>query len=167
MIERTPLSFDFGNAFISISLNISNIEAKEDSNTNDSENFNINIQTYLTFKKEYKEFIVIRVNLNIVKNDGEEYLYNEDNLYFESNNAGYNSIIQINYIYNYYAFHLGPKATYNFFPKAIFRPIKKVYREKETKYQILITRTTIYKTFISSSEHPPIYIRKRGTLKRY
>ncbi len=48
---------------------------------------------YLTFKKEYKEFIIIRINLNTVRNNSEEYLYNEDDLYLESNNIGYNSII--------------------------------------------------------------------------
>ncbi len=44
-------------------------------------------------KREYKEFIVIRVNLNIIRNNNEEYLYNEDNPYLESNNTGYNGII--------------------------------------------------------------------------
>ena len=43
MIKRTPLSIDFKSVFALISLNISNIELKEDSNINDSENFNINI----------------------------------------------------------------------------------------------------------------------------
>jgi len=48
---------------------------------------------YLASKREYEEFTVIKVNLNIVKNDGEEYLYNKDDLYFEFNNIGYNGII--------------------------------------------------------------------------
>ncbi len=48
---------------------------------------------YLTFEREYEKFIVIRVNLNIVKNNNEEHLYNEDDLYLESNNTGYNDII--------------------------------------------------------------------------
>ncbi len=48
---------------------------------------------YLAFEREYKEFIIIKVNLNIIRNDREEYLYNEDNLYFEPNNTGYNDII--------------------------------------------------------------------------
>ncbi len=48
---------------------------------------------YLAFEKEHKEFIVIKINFNTVKNNDEEYLYNEDNLYFESNNVGYNNII--------------------------------------------------------------------------
>ncbi len=47
---------------------------------------------YLAFKKEYKEFTVIRINLNTVKNDNKEYPYNKDNLYLEFNNAGYNNI---------------------------------------------------------------------------
>ncbi len=45
------------------------------------------------FEKEYKEFIVIRVNLNIVKNNGEEYPYNKDDLYLKFNNIRYNNII--------------------------------------------------------------------------
>ncbi len=65
------LSFNFKNVFISISLNILDIKAEEDSNTNESENFNIGIQTYLIFERKYKEFIVIRVNFNIVKKDDE------------------------------------------------------------------------------------------------
>jgi len=48
---------------------------------------------HLVFEEEYEEFTVIRVNFNIVKNDSEEYLYDENNLYFESNNVGYNDII--------------------------------------------------------------------------
>jgi len=43
MTERILLPFDFGNAFISILLNISDIEAKEESNIDDSENFNTDI----------------------------------------------------------------------------------------------------------------------------
>jgi len=43
----------------------------------------------LIFEKEYKEFTVIEVNLSIVKRDNEEYLYDEDDLYFEPNNVGY------------------------------------------------------------------------------
>ncbi len=45
------------------------------------------------FKEKYKEFIVIEINFSIVRKNGEEYLYNEDDLYFESNNTGYHSII--------------------------------------------------------------------------
>ncbi len=48
---------------------------------------------HLIFKEEYKEFTVIRVNLNIIKNDSEEHLYNEDDLYLKPNNIGYNDII--------------------------------------------------------------------------
>ncbi len=43
-MERILLSINFRNAFISISLNISDIELeKEDSNTDELENFNVNI----------------------------------------------------------------------------------------------------------------------------
>ncbi len=45
------------------------------------------------FKEKYKEFIIIKINFNIVKNDNEEYLYDEDDLYFKFNNIGYNNII--------------------------------------------------------------------------
>jgi len=38
---------------------------------------------YLTFEEEYKRFIVIRVNLSIIRRDDEKYLYNEDNLYLD------------------------------------------------------------------------------------
>ena len=41
--EQILLSFDFGNAFVSTLLNVSNIEAKEKLNINESENFNIDI----------------------------------------------------------------------------------------------------------------------------
>ncbi len=81
----------------------------------------------MAFEGEYKEFIVIRINLNIVKNDGEEYFYNENDFYLEFNNVGYNNIIWMNYIYNYYIFYLGFKVINNFFFKVIFRFIKKVY----------------------------------------
>ncbi len=33
------------------------------------------------------------VNLSIIKNNNKEHLYNEDNPYFEPNNAGYYGII--------------------------------------------------------------------------
>jgi len=48
---------------------------------------------YLAFEREHEEFIIIEVNLNIARNDGEEYLYNEDDLYLESNNVRYDSIV--------------------------------------------------------------------------
>ncbi len=48
---------------------------------------------HLAFEGEHKEFIVIGVNLSTAKNNGEEYPYNEDDLYLKLNNAGYNSII--------------------------------------------------------------------------
>jgi len=72
----------------------------------------------------------------------------------------------MNYIYNYCVFYLRPKTTNNFFPKAIFKPIKKVYIKEKTRYWIFTIRITIYKTFISSSEHPLIYIKERATLER-
>ncbi len=109
------LSFDFGNAFISIFLNASDIEIEEESDIDESINFNVDIQIYLVSEGKHKEFTVIRVNFNIIRNDNEEYPYNKDDLYFESNNAGYNGIIWMNCIYNYYVFHLESKTTYNFF----------------------------------------------------
>jgi len=48
---------------------------------------------YLTLEKEHEEFTVIKVNFNIVKNDDEEYPYNEDDPYLKLNNTGYNDII--------------------------------------------------------------------------
>ncbi len=84
---------DFGNTFISISLNVLNIESKEDLDINESKKINIDIQTHLIFRREYKEFTVIRVNFSIVRKDDEEYLYNEDDFYFEFNNVRYYNII--------------------------------------------------------------------------
>ena len=127
MIERILSSIDFKSVFTSISLNILDIELEEDSDIDESEEFNADVQIYLIFKKKYKEFIVINVNLSITKNDGEEHLYNKDDLYFEFNNAGYDGIIQMNYIYNCYRFYLRPKIINNFFFKTIFKFIKKVY----------------------------------------
>ncbi len=43
IIERMSLSFDFKNVFISIFLNISDIETKGDSDIDESKNFNVNI----------------------------------------------------------------------------------------------------------------------------
>ncbi len=161
-----PLSINFGNTFISISLNISDIELEEDSNMDESENFNINIQIYLTFEREYKEFIVIGVNLNTVKKDSEEYLYKEDDLYLEFNNIGYNGIIWINCIYDCYGFYLRFKAINNFFFKTIFKPIRKTYREEKTRHWIFTTKIAMYRTFILSFEHPPMYIKERIILER-
>ncbi len=48
---------------------------------------------HLAPEGEYKEFTVIRVNLSIVRNNGEKYPYNKDDLYLKSNNVGYNNII--------------------------------------------------------------------------
>ncbi len=48
---------------------------------------------HLAFEREYEEFTIIGVNLSTVKKDNEEYLYDEDDLYLEFNNVGYNSII--------------------------------------------------------------------------
>ncbi len=159
--------FNFEDIFVLIFLNISNIEVEEDLDIDELKNFNVSIQIYLAFKEEYKKFIIIGVNLNIVKNDSENHFYNEDNLYLESNNIGYNDIIQINCIYNYCIFHLEPKTTNNFFFRTMFRFIKKIYRKEETRYWILIIKTTIYKTFIPSFEHPPIYVKERAILERY
>ncbi len=87
------LSFNFENVFISILLDISNIETEKKSNINESENFNVDIWTYLIFKKKHEEITIIKINLNIIKNDNEEYLYNKNDLYLEPNNVGYNGII--------------------------------------------------------------------------
>ncbi len=43
MIERMLLFFDFKNVFISILLNIFNIEAEKDSDIDKLENFNVSI----------------------------------------------------------------------------------------------------------------------------
>ncbi len=59
------------------------------------------------------------------------------------------------------------KTIYNFFLKVIFRPMKKVYREEETKYWIFITKTTIYRTFISSFEYFLIYIKEEVIFEGY
>ncbi len=162
-----PLPLNFKDTFVSIPLNILDIEVEEDLNIDKSKNFNIGIQTYLTSKRKHKEFTIIKVNLNIIKNDNKEHLYNEDDLYLKPNNTGHNDIIQINYIYNYYIFHLRPKATNNFFFKTMFKLIKKVYQEEKTRYQIFTTKITIYRTFTLSLEHLPIYIKKRAILEGY
>ncbi len=128
------LFINFGNVFISISLDIFNIEVEEDSDIDESENFNVGIQIHLAFEGKYEEFIVIRVNLSIIKGNEKEHLYKEDDLYFKFNNVRYNSIIQMNCIYDYCIFHLGFKAINNFFFKAMFKLIKKAYRKKETRY---------------------------------
>ncbi len=86
-------SIDFENAFTSIPLNTSNIELKEDSNTDESEEFNTDVWIYLTLEKEHKEFTIIDINLNTTKNNNEEYLYEEDDLYFEPNNVKHHSIV--------------------------------------------------------------------------
>ncbi len=127
-------SIDFENVFISIPLNILDIEPKEDSEIDESEEFNADIQIYFAFEREYKEFIMIDVNLNTVRNDSEKYLYDKDDLYLESNNIKYYGIIWINYIYDYCTFHLRLKAINNFFPKTMFKLMKKTYIEEETKH---------------------------------
>ncbi len=43
MIERTSSPLSFGDMFISISLDISNIEAEEDSDIDKLDNFNISV----------------------------------------------------------------------------------------------------------------------------
>jgi len=47
----------------------------------------------------------------------------------------------------------------------MFKPIKKIYIKEETRYWILTIRTAIYRTFTSSSEYSPIYIKERAILK--
>ena len=100
------------------------------------------------------------INLNTIKNDGEKHLYDKNNLYFESNNVRYYNIIQMNCIYNYCVFHLRSKVINNFFSKTIFKLMKKVYTFEKIEHQIFITKTTMYRTFILSSEYPSIYIKK-------
>ena len=73
----------------------------------------------------------------------------------------------MNYIYNYYIFYLRFKTINNFFFKTMFKLIKKVYKEKETKYWIFTIKITIYKIFILSPEYPSIYIKEEVILKRY
>ncbi len=160
MVEQMLLSFNFENVFISISLDISDIEAEKDLDIDGSKNFNIDIQIYLAFEREYKEFIVIRFNLNIIRNDNKEHLYDEDNLYLEFNNVGYDGIIQMNCIYDYCVFYLRSKTTNNFFFRAMFKLIKKVYREEETRHWIFIIRIVMYGIFISLFEHLSIYIKE-------
>jgi len=48
---------------------------------------------HLTFEREYKEFTVIKVNFNTIKENNEKHPYNKDDLYLEPNNVKYNSII--------------------------------------------------------------------------
>ncbi len=43
MIKQISLSFDFGNIFISIPLDISDIEAEKDSDIDESKNFNVDV----------------------------------------------------------------------------------------------------------------------------
>jgi len=93
MTERILLSINFGNIFILIFLDISDIEVKENLDINELKNFNVDIWIYLEFERKYEEFIVIEVNLNIIKNDGEKHLYNKNDLYFKFNNVEYNNII--------------------------------------------------------------------------
>ncbi len=88
----------------------------------------------MVFEGKHKEFIIIKVNLNIIRKDDEQYPYNEDNFYFEFNNIGYNNIVWMNCIYNYCVFYLGFKTIYNFFFKAMFKPMRKAYKEEETRY---------------------------------
>ena len=121
----------------------------------------------MAFKREYKEFIIIKVNFNIIREDDEEYLYKEDDFYFELNNAGYNDIIWINYIYDYYIFYLGSKTIYNFFFKTIFRFIRKTYRKEKTRHWILTIKTMMYGIFISLFKYPPMCIKEGTTLERY
>jgi len=80
-------------------------------------------------------FISISLNtISTTKGDGEEHPYDEDDLYFEPNNAGHHSIIWISCIYDCYGFYLKFKAINNFFFKTMFRSMRKVYIEEETRY---------------------------------
>ncbi len=72
----------------------------------------------------------------------------------------------MNYIYDYCVFYLKFKVINNFFFKTMFRFMKKAYKEEKTKHWIFITKITIYKIFILSFEHPPIYIKKGAILER-
>ena len=92
-MEQMPFSISFENTFILISLNIPNIETEENLDIDKSKNFNINIQTYLTFKREYKEFTIIKINFNTAKRDNKEHPYNKDDLYFKLNNTEHYNII--------------------------------------------------------------------------
>ena len=150
-------------------MNISNIEKEpksEESDIDESKDFNVDVWMYLAFEKENEEFTVIRVNLNITRQSNKEHLYKENDFYFELNNIRYYSIIWMSCIYNYYRYHLGSKATNNFFLKAIFKSIRKVYIKEEIRYWIFTTRTTIYGTFILLLKHLPIYIKEKAILKR-
>jgi len=88
----------------------------------------------LTSEREHEEFTIIGVNFNIIRGDDKEHLYKKDDFYFKLNNVGYDDIIWMNCIYNYYIFHLRFKAINNFFFKTIFKLIKKTYKEKETRH---------------------------------
>ncbi len=48
----------------------------------------------------------------------------------------------------------------------MFRFIKKIYTKEEMRHWILIIRTAIYRTFILSFKHFPIY-KKKAILKEY
>ncbi len=88
----------------------------------------------MAFEKEYKEFIMIGVNLNTIRNDGKKYLYDKDDPYLEFNNVKHHNIIWLSCIDNYYIFYLKFKTTNNSFSKAIFKSIKKIYTKEETRH---------------------------------
>jgi hypothetical protein len=71
----------------------------------------------------------------------------------------------MNYIYNYYTIYLGPKANNNFFLKPIIKPIRKAFKKEEIRHWILVSKIIVYIIFTPSFEHPPIYLKKRTTLK--
>ncbi len=83
MVEQISFSINFGNIFASIPLNILDIETEKNSDIDESENFNANIQIYLALEKEYEEFIIIGINLNIIKRNSKKHPYNKNN--FTSN----------------------------------------------------------------------------------
>ncbi len=146
-------------------MNASDIEPEEDSDTDESEEFNAGVWTHLAPEREHKEFTVMGVNLSTARNDDEEHPHKEDDPYLEPNNAGHHGIAWMSCIYDYCAFHLGPKATNNFFPRAMFRPMRRAYTFEETEHWILTTRTAMYGTFTPSPEHPPMCIKEGATLE--
>jgi len=45
--------------------------------------------------------------------------------------------------------------------------MKKAYKEEKMRYWIFTIRITMYKIFILSFEHPPMYIKEEAILERY
>lgn len=169
MAERLPplLSFgEFENPLPQFNIpNASDIEEEPESGTDDSEDFNVGEWVHLVPEGEHEEFTVGGVNLSTARNDGEERPHEEDDPYLEPNNAGHHGVAWMNCIYDYCAMHLGPKATNNFFPRPVNRPLRRAYREDETRHWILASRTASYATFTPSPEHPPMCLKEKATLE--